>query len=142
MLNGINPNVDCVLKLSQWGCGQNLGLPGGSSCIHTKTVFEPNCWPSKKAACCRYSAWALHRALPSWYWLPPLASGACITWRYAIPWLPALPRCSTSVRPSRWYGPGSPSMSLCPGQWPQGLLRSLTGIVIFARDAAPARSIA
>ena len=28
-------------KLTHWGCGQNLGLPGGSSCTHMKTAFVP-----------------------------------------------------------------------------------------------------
>jgi hypothetical protein len=27
-------------KLIQRGCGQKLGLPGGSSCSHTKIAFE------------------------------------------------------------------------------------------------------
>jgi len=27
-------------KLTHWGCGQNLGLLGGSSCIHTITAFR------------------------------------------------------------------------------------------------------
>ena len=28
-------------KLILWGCGQNLGLKGDSSCTHMKTAFEP-----------------------------------------------------------------------------------------------------
>lgn len=32
-------SVDFHRKLTHWGCGQNLGLPGGSPCIHTKTAF-------------------------------------------------------------------------------------------------------
>ena len=27
---------------TQWGCGQNLGLSGDSSCIHTKIEIEPS----------------------------------------------------------------------------------------------------
>jgi hypothetical protein len=33
-------DVDDRPKLTHWGCGQKLGLLGGSSCIHTKTVFK------------------------------------------------------------------------------------------------------
>lgn len=32
-------DVDVRTELTHWGCGQNLGLPGGSPCIHTKTAF-------------------------------------------------------------------------------------------------------
>ena len=32
--------VTANVKLTPWGCGGNLGLPGGSSCIHTKTASE------------------------------------------------------------------------------------------------------
>ncbi|MBD9391458.1 PAS domain-containing protein [Acidovorax sp. ACV01] len=32
--------VRAEVDLSQWGCGQKLGLPGGSSCIPTKTESE------------------------------------------------------------------------------------------------------
>ena len=29
-------------KSAAWGCGQNLGLPGGRVCTHTKTAFAPS----------------------------------------------------------------------------------------------------
>lgn len=33
-------SVDLHRILTQGGCGQKLGLPGGSSCTRTKTAFE------------------------------------------------------------------------------------------------------
>uniref|UniRef100_UPI00403F902B HAD family hydrolase n=1 Tax=Paraburkholderia sp. 22B1P TaxID=3080498 RepID=UPI00403F902B len=32
--------VDRRIKLTHWGCGRKLGLPGGGPCTRTKTVFE------------------------------------------------------------------------------------------------------
>ena len=34
--------VSADALLTQGGCGQNLGLPEGSSCTHTKTAFAPS----------------------------------------------------------------------------------------------------
>ncbi|WP_099790743.1 PhnD/SsuA/transferrin family substrate-binding protein [Variovorax sp. 54] len=42
-----------------WGCGGKLGLPGGSSCIHTKTEFG-------RSSCTSSSANASGRRFASW----------------------------------------------------------------------------
>jgi len=46
-------SVGADLNLTHRGCGRFLGLPGGSSCIHTRTGFEPcsctSSWASASA---------------------------------------------------------------------------------------------
>ncbi|MCF8204325.1 MAG: NYN domain-containing protein [Methylotenera sp.] len=38
---GAHEGVGADLNLTHRGCGRFLGLPGGSSCTHTRTGFEP-----------------------------------------------------------------------------------------------------
>lgn len=45
--------------LTRGGCGRKLGLPGGSSCIHTKTGFE-------RSSCTSSSATGSRRPFANW----------------------------------------------------------------------------
>lgn len=46
---GMSATVGADRKRSQWGCGRKIGLPGGSSCIHTKTGSERSSCTSSSA---------------------------------------------------------------------------------------------
>ena len=58
-------------RVAGWGCGGNRGLPGGSSCIHTKTASERSSstsnWGKHTGATIRQLGYPTKNSLKGWH---------------------------------------------------------------------------